>query len=282
MMIVYYNGSYLEKHRVCVSPDDRGFLFGDGTYEVIRVYSGRIFQMSRHLHRLTRSLREIKISNLDVSFLEGVGETLIQKNSNIAGNALLYIQITRGAAPRHHEFPERIEPTVYAALSKAPENRGRIDRGVKIILRPDQRWGRCDIKSIALLPNILAAEEAGKQDAYEAVFVREGMITEGTRTNIAAVFDGTVHTHPVGHHILGGITRDVVLELCGKLRIPVIEKPVSAERFVQADEVFLMGTTTEIGPVVQADDARIGDGKPGPVTKKLQNAFGDMIEKFSR
>jgi len=277
-MIVYYNGSYVEKKQICISPDDRGFLFGDGTYEVIRVYHNRIFRLDNHLQRLTRSLREIKINHMDVSFLRETGETLIQKNPDIAENAVMYVQITRGVAPRHHEFPEQIQPTVYAALSKCPVERDQIARGVKIILQPDQRWGRCDIKSIALLPNILAAEEARKQNAYEAVFVRDRIITEGTRTNIAAVFNGKIHTHPIGHHILGGITRDVMIELCHQMAIPVIEKPISEEQILLADEIFIMGTTTEIGPVIQVNEMKIGDGNTGPVTRQLQEAFHTLID----
>ncbi|MBN2104621.1 aminotransferase class IV [bacterium] len=277
-MIVYYNGDYIEKKQVIISPDDRGFLFADGTYEVIRVYHHRIFRLDNHLQRLRRSLQEIEIDHMDVSFLRETGETLIQRNPEIARDAVMYIQITRGAAPRHHEFPDQIQPTVYAALSRCPVERNQIVRGIKIILQPDQRWGRCDIKSIALLPNILAAEEARRQDAYEAVFVRDGIITEGTRTNIAAVFNGQVHTHPIGHHILGGITRDIVLELCGKMDIPVIEKPISEEQIMLADEVFLMGTTTEIGPVIQVNEIKIGEGSPGPVTKQLRKAFQGLID----
>lgn len=276
-MIVYYNGSYLEKEKVRISPDDRGFLFGDGTYEVIRVYNNRIFHMPDHLKRLKRSLHEIQINDLDVSSLQEVGKTLIRKNPDIAGDAALYIQITRGVAPRVHRFPEITRPTIYMSLSGSAVDPEIRSQGVKIILLPDERWGRCDIKSISLLANVLAAEEARKQNAYESVFVRDDDITEGTRTNIAAVFDGVVHTHPTGPHILGGITRDVVLELCSNLQITVIEKPVSKSRLLEADEIFLMGTSTEIGPVVCVNDTQVRDGCPGPLTKKLQTAFRSEI-----
>ncbi|MBN1780821.1 D-amino-acid transaminase [bacterium] len=278
-MIVYYNGSYMQKDSVSISPDDRGFLFGDGTYEVIRVYNSRIFRMSDHLKRLKHSLHEIEIRSLDVAHLEHVGKTLIEKNPETAQDAVLYIQVTRGTAARSHLFPEHIEPTVYAALSGAPAGRTAIDNGLKIILLQDQRWGRCDIKSISLLANVLAAEEARKQDAYEAVFVRDSVITEGTRTNIAAVFDGTVETHPTGHRILGGITRDVVLELCHRENIPVREQAIAEARLYEADEIFLMGTTTEIGPVIRVNDREIGSGRPGPVTQRLQKSFRAVIAR---
>lgn len=277
-MIVYYNGSFVEKSEICISPDDRGFLFGDGTYEVIRVYNRSIFRLTDHLQRLQRSLREIRMTGVDLDDLAKVLNTLVKKNSGLSGNAAIYIQITRGIATRSHRFPATLCPTVYAAVSEAVIDPKLRKNGVKIILVPDQRWGRCDIKSISLLANVLAAEEAHRQDAYEAIFMREGLITEGTRTNIALVSGGTVRTHPLDHYILGGITRDIVLELCGKMQIPVSEQPFHQDQLLEADEIFIMGTTTEICPVIQVNDLIIRNGEPGPVTMKIQKAFRNMID----
>jgi D-alanine transaminase len=277
MSIVYFNGSYIEKEKVSISPDDRGFLFGDGTYEVIRVYQGRTFRLGQHLKRLMRSLREIKIDGIEGSLFEEVAQNLIKKNPEIAEDATLYIEITRGVAVRNHLFPNRIHPTIYASLAETGSNTEQRENGIKIILQPDERWGRCDIKSISLLANIMAAEEARRQDAYESVFVKDGMITEGTRTNIAAIFDKCVHTHPSDYRILGGITRDAVLEICRNRNIPVIEKPFTEKRLFKADEIFLMGTSTEIMPVIKVNETQIQKGLPGPITRTLQNEFRVLI-----
>ena len=277
-MIVYYNGAFMNQSEVCISPDDRGFLFGDGTYEVIKVYNQSIFRLTEHLQRLKRSLREIRMNGVDLDDLAKVLGTLVKKNAGLSANAAIYVQITRGTGARSHRFPTALRPTIYAAVSETvipPELR---KKGVKIILVTDQRWGRCDIKSISLLANVLAAEEAHRQEAYEAVFIRDGLITEGTRTNIALISDGTVRTHPPDHHILGGITRDIVLELCRELKIPVSEQPFHPDQLLEADEIFIMGTTTEICPVIQVNDLFIRDGEPGTITMKIQKAFQKLID----
>lgn len=277
-MIVYYNGSYSDKQALCISPDDRGFLFGDGTYEVVRVYQGRPFHLDGHLARLSRSLHAIRIRLNDLAFLHEVSRTLIQKNGLESSDASIYIQITRGVAERHHRFPRGIPPTVYvnAALAARPEE--QLEAGVSVITAPDRRWGRCDIKSIALLANVLASQEAADQAAYESVFIRGDKLTEGTHTNFCAVFRGTVLTHPADCHILDGITRELVLDLCRDLGIPVQEIPIAADRIHQADEAFVLGTTTEIMPVIQIDGQPVGSGNPGPVTRRLQDAFGRQID----
>jgi D-alanine transaminase len=280
-MIVYYNGSFIEKSEVCISPDDRGFLFGDGTYEVIRVYNQSIFRLADHLKRLSRSLREIRMTGIDLDNLANILNTLVKKNTGRAGDAAIYVQITRGIAARNHRFPATMHPTIYAAISETVINPELRKNGVKIILVPDQRWGRCDIKSISLLANVLAAEEAYRQNAYEAVFIRDGVITEGTRTNIAMIKNGTVRTHPLDYHILGGITRDVVLELCQELKIPVSEQPFHQDQLLDADEIFIMGTTTEICPVIQLNHLCIRYGEPGTMTRKIQKAFRKMIDRKS-
>jgi len=276
-MIVYFNGRFIEKEEVRISPDDRGFLFADGTYEVVRIYRGKPFRLQDHLSRFANSLAQIGLSLPDLSDLNAVTDGLIRKNGMEEAEAALYLQVTRGAAPRHHPFPDPgTPPTVYAAVSPvAPPHRKWAD-GVKAILLPDLRWGRCDIKSISLLANVLAAQRAKEAGAEEAIFLRDGVVTEGSHTNVAAAFGTSLWTHPVGTSILDGITRDVVLGLCSELAIPVVEEPIPENRFRRSDEIMILGTSTEIMPVVRLDDAPVGTGKPGPLAGRLQKAFFNL------
>jgi D-alanine transaminase len=181
-------------------------------------------------------------------------------------------------APRKHAFPEKpTPPTVYLAaypLKPAPQ---KWENGVKIILVPDTRWERCDIKSVALLPNVLASQQARASGAEEAVFVRDGQVLEGSHTNFCAVFGAQLVTHPLTNHILAGITRGIVLELCRDLGIPFREEPISESRLREADELMIVGTTTEIMPVVQVDGWQVGEGKPGPITTELQQGFRRLV-----
>ena len=273
-MIVYLNGDYLPKENARISVDDRGFLFADGTYEVVRIYNGRLFRFPDHLNRLERSLREIRINSNDLPDLLGIAEKLIQNNSLSEADANLYIQITRGAAPRNHRFPARGTPsTVYVTAYPAEPPLEQWEQGVRVILVPDIRWNRCDIKSISLLPNVLASQSAKDAEAHEAIFVRNGTITEGTHTNFAAVFGNRLWTHPADNHILDGITRDVTLEICPRIDVDVIEEAIPEKKLQEADECLLLGSTTEIMPVVQINSSPVGNGLPGPVTRKLQQTF---------
>jgi D-alanine transaminase len=276
-MIVYFNGRFVRKNDVRISPDDRGFLFADGAYEVIRAYGGRMFRAEEHFQRMARNLRELRIAGFDTTALEGITEELLRANDLGGGDAALYVQVTRGVAPRTHSFPEeKLPPTVYATAYPFQPPWEKWERGVEIALVPDIRWARCDIKSVALLPNVLASQRAKEQGADDAVFVRDGMITEGSHTNFCAVFDGQLVTHPKSPYILPGITREVVLALCGKLSIPCQEFPVLESRLPEADELMILGTTSEIKPVVQVDGWRVGDGKPGPITRRLQQAYREI------
>lgn len=279
-MISYFNNRFLPKDEIKISPDDRGFLFGDGVYEVIRSYSGKLFHIDAHLRRLERSLSELRIIGVDVANLRDIAEKLLERNDLRAGDATVYIQITRGVAPRKHSFPDgETAHTIYLSASPLQPARQEMENGVKVILLPDIRWARCDIKSIALLPNVLANQQAKEKGAGEAVFVRDGAVTEGSHSNFCAVFDGELVTFPKSNYILSGITREVVLNLCRELNIPIREFPVFERDLPRADEIMLLGTTTEITPVVQVDDWRVGDGKPGPVTRKLQKAFRQLARK---
>jgi len=277
-MITYFNGEFLPKEVVRISPDDRGFLFADGAYEVIRAYKGNLFRLTAHLQRLQNSLQGLGITVLDTKELQDVAVQLIECNDLASGDAALYIQVTRGVAPRTHSFPPGdTPPTVYMSawpFHAVPE---RLEHGVRVILVPDIRWLRCDIKSVALLPNVLASQQAKENDAYEAVFVRDGIVTEGSHANFAAVFNGHLVTHPKTNHILPGITRQVVLQLCEELDLPYRESPISETELRGAHELMLLGTTTEVMPVVQVDDWPVADGQPGPITKTLQQAFRQLV-----
>ena len=281
-MIAYFNGQFLPKEDIKVSPDDRGFLFADGVYEVIRAYGGKPFKMDDHMKRLARSLKEIRIDFTEMDKLAAVGEKLIALNHLGEGEyATLYIQVTRGAASRKHPFPdEPVPPTVYVAASPGISQRVKIERGVKIILVPDIRWTRCDIKSISLLPNVLANQQAKENDAEEAVFVRDGKITEGSHTNFFMVFDGQVRTHPLNTHILPGVTRDIIRDLCRDFKVPFREELVSEKDLPKAEEMFLSGTSMEVTPVIQVDNWKVGQGTPGPVTAKLREAYKKMLDDF--
>jgi len=278
-MIVYFNGEFLPKEAVKISPDDRGFLLADGVYEVIRAYEGKLFQADAHLQRMARSMRELRIHGPSHQQLNDIAERLITDNNLTIGDATVYLQITRGAAPRRHAFPaEDTLPTIYTTASPFHPSVEKMAQGVKVILAPDMRWTRCDIKSISLLSNVLANQQAKESGVEEAVFVRDGAITEGSHTNVGAVFDGTLVTYPKSHYILGGITRQVVIDLCYQLDIPVKEFPILVDDLQKADEMMLMSTTSEVTPIVQVDNWIVGDGKPGLVTVKLQQAFRELTK----
>lgn len=270
--IVYFNGRYIPKRDVRISPDDRGFLFADGIYEVIRAYDGRLFETDAHLRRLENSLRALRIQGVDPAIFPDVATRLLEAND--LSDAALYIQVTRGEAPRKHAFPEPDVPaTVYATVYTPKIDPRKWDEGVRVILVPDVRWARCDIKTIALPPNVLASQRAKEADVEEAVFVRDGVLTEGSHTNVCAILDGTLVTYPLSNYILPGVTRAVVLDLCRRLGVPYREAPIYESDLDAIDELMILGTTTEVMPVVQVDHRTIADGRPGPVTLQLQQAF---------
>jgi len=278
-MITYLNGAFLPKEEVTISPDDRGFLFADGAYEVIRSYDGKLFKASAHVQRLARSLRELRIDFPGANGLTGVAETLIEKNGLQQGQATVYLQVTRGVAPRTHRFPVNPVPaTVFASASAFQPHQSELDAGIKIVLVSDTRWTRCDIKSISLLPNILAHQHARDNDAPEAVFIRDGAVTEGSHSNFFAVIDGELWTAPESNLVLAGITRQIVLDLAMILNIPTRKFPILEPQLKRADELFIAGTTVEITPVVRVDDWTVRAGQPGPITKKLQAAFYDYVK----
>ncbi len=275
MSTVYLNGEYLPKDRATISVDDRGFLLSDGIYEVTPAYRGRLFRIEEHMRRLRHGLDALRIE-YDVAGLPEMHADLITANSlDTEDVAIVYLQITRGVAPRTHHFPPAgTSPTVYAfaQVFRRPES-ARWEQGYEAVTVPDDRWARVDIKSIALLPNVLAQQTAVEAGVADALLVRDGVALEGSHNNVFAVLDGVVTTHPATHQILHGVTRAYVIELARNLGFPVEERPVSLEEMRAADEIFFTGTTTEVRPTVRLDDQPVGSGKVGPVAKALYEAF---------
>jgi D-alanine transaminase len=274
-MIVFLNGEYVDHANARVSVDDRGFLFADGVYEVVRVYEGRIFAMQPHMRRMRNGLGQLRINDGMIEDLPKICECLLDRNELRTGDATIYLQVTRGAAPRGHAFPSpEVRPTVYA-LARPFKNYpdSYFTDGVPTVTVPDTRWSRCDIKSVALLPNVLANQQAKDAGAFEALFVRDGILIEGSHSNLWGVIDGEAVTYPSSGYILGGITRDLILERAHEAGVKVREAPIMMDEFDKVQELFLSGTTTEVMPIAKVDDKIVGNGKPGPVTKKLMEAF---------
>ncbi len=267
--IAFINGRFLSWEEATVSIDDRGFQFGDAVYEVIRTYRGSPFELAAHLARLDRSARELSLRQ---PYTSVQWTRWIQQGLSLAGyqDAKVYIQLTRGVAPREHGFPSNILPTVVMTIRRfhplAPEVRLA---GVSACTREDLRWGRCDIKSVNLLANVLAREEAKKAGVFETILVRDGFVMEGALSNVMAVQDGVVITAPESTRILSGVTRTVVLELAKKDDIVIEERFIPVDLLYRAAEVFLTGTTLEVLGVVQIDGKTVGSGQPGPITKML-------------
>lgn len=275
MSTVYLNGEYLPKDRATVSVDDRGFLLSDGLYEVTPAYRGRLFRLEHHMRRLQHGLDALRIE-FDTEGLPHIYARLIAENSlDTEEVAIVYLQITRGVAPRTHHFPpEGTPPTVYAfARAYHRPDSARWERGFEAITVPDERWARVDIKSIGLLPNVLAQQAAVEAGVADALLVRDGVALEGSHSNVFAVLDGVVTTHPATRQILHGISREYVMELARAQGLPVEERPIPLEEMRGAEEIFFTGTTTEIRPTVRLDGEPVGDGKVGPVAKALYEAF---------
>ena len=274
MSIVFLNGDYVPATEAKVSVDDRGYLFADGAYEVIRVYEGRPFRMDAHLDRLAHGLDDLRIELPTLDDLDDICERLLDENGLRQGDAKIYMQVTRGCAPRAHAFPKDCEPSVYIAASTlTPHPAKYFSDGVAAITLSDTRWARCDIKSISLLPNVLANQRAKDAGAFEALFVRDGVVLEGSHSNLWAVYDNTLVTYPACNYILAGITRDEVFDIADAAGIAAGEGLIPEDRLLEADELFLSGTTTEIMPIVRVDGADIADGKVGPMTRRLQELY---------
>lgn len=278
--LAYIDGVFCSPGEKRVNIEDRGYQFGDGVYEVISTHRGRPFQMEAHLERLWVSAGAIGITiNHSKQELSALVMELLDR-SKIA-EAMVYIQVSRGVAPRQHSFPAGIEPVLVMTVRPIPEmSRSLWEQGAAAITYPDIRWKYCYIKTLNLLPNAMAKTEAVKAGVQEAVFVKEnGTVTEGSSTNIFMVKDDTVLTHPATESILHGITRGVVIKLCDREKVRLVEKEFNLETLMGADEVFITGTTIEVMPIVRVDGRTIGGGTPGPVTGLLHASLKRFMEE---
>ena len=276
--IVYFDERYIAKSEVRVSPDDRGFLLGDGIYEVAAAYDGRFVALDRHMDRLRRSLAEARIDPEVADPLETVFQELLDRNGfGDSGKAMVYLQVTRGVAPRTHAFPKtHPRPTVYAYAASFAAM-GDLAAGVGAITRPDLRWSRCDIKVISLIANCMANQEAKEAGAFEAILIRNGVALEGTHTSFFGVIDGVVRTAPLSNLILPGITRELVIEAAERDGIEVVLEPLSEAELRTADEMFITGTTTEVVPILTLDGKLVKSGSPGEMTKRIMQLYRDAI-----
>jgi D-alanine transaminase len=279
-MLVHLNGLDLPHADARIPVDDRGFLFADGLYEVVRVYNGRPFLLEPHMARMREGLAALRMDPALADGVPAIADRLLDANGLRAGDATIYVQVTRGAAPRRHAFPDAgTAPTLFVATKPFRQHPPAFwDDGVDAIMVPDTRWSRCDIKSIALLPNVLANQAAKEGGAFEAVFVRDGVLIEGSHSNLFAVMDGRVVTYPACNYILAGVTRAVVLDLARRVGLPATEGPIHADRLGHVSELFLTGTTTEVMPVTRLDGRPVGDGRPGPVARRLQLAYREHTD----
>ena len=269
MSIVYLNGDFIDASEAKVSVLDRGFLFGDGVYEVIPVYNGQLFRLEPHLKRLQCSLSRIRMDfDWTLQQWQQMLEQLISQNKG--KNLALYLQVTRGfVAKRDHRFPENPSPTIFAMVNPLPPLLTEQEiLPCTAITVEDIRWKNCDIKSISLLGNVLLAQQAAESSADESILINDGIATEGSISNMFIVKDGQVFSSKKDNRILGGITRELVIELLSQNNISVIEKEITVEELKNADEIWLTSSTKEIRPVIELDGEKIGDGVVGPVWKK--------------
>lgn len=284
MSTVYLNGAFLPKDQACVSVMDRGFLFGDGVYEVIPAYGGRLFRLPHHLKRLQDSLDGIRLANpcRDEQWHNILTE-LLERNRDPAASRndqSVYLQVTRGSAPRRdHSFPEHVIPTVFAMSNPMAEPDALTEsRGIAVVTLDDIRWQMCNIKAITLLPNVLLRQQANEQDSAEAILIKDGLAIEGSASNLFTVKDGVLRTPPKGPLMLPGITRDLVLELAAQHGLPCHETDVSEAALRDADELWITSSTREIVPVTHLDARPVGNGLPGPLWKSMMGYYRSYKE----
>jgi D-alanine transaminase len=270
--MILYQDQIIEKATIRISPDDRGYYFGDGVYEVFRVYNGELFAKEAHFARLKRTAEATRIQlPYSLELLEANLIALLLAEKIIEGT--IYVQITRGVAPRAHPFPVKTESVVYAYCNEVKRPLHSIKQGITALTVPDIRWLRCDLKTLNLLPNVLVKQEALDAGADEAILHRDGVVTECSASNIMMVKAGVLHTHPANNLILHGVMRAIVLKLAIELGHPIMEEPFDLDALRTADEVFITGTTVEITPVIAINRQKVADGAIGPITQQLQEAF---------
>lgn len=275
-MIMYVNGKFVPREQALIPVEDRGFLFGDGIYEGVRAIGDTLYEWAAHAERMENGLKGLRINftRAQIDALEAVCERLVRDNGFTDGESFLYLEVSRGAAPRTHFFPTTaVEPTVFVSATKLTVPRKLREEGCSAVTYPDLRWKRRDWKTVNLLGNVLGRQAAAEAGAYEAILYEDGVVTEGAATNVFAIIDGELRTHPLGERILPGVTRRVVLEISAELGIPLREEPIPFSRLAHAEEVFVCGTSTDVTPVVRIDGVPVGTGEPGPRTVKVRDAY---------
>lgn len=278
--VAWLNGAFLPLAEARISPLDRGFLFADGVYEVIPAYRGRLFALEPHLGRLERGLAALGLTGApERADLEALLVELAARNGG--GDLAVYLQITRGAPPaRDHAFPAATPPTVFAMASPLkPAPAAQLRDGIAAVTLEDIRWGACHLKTIALLPNVLARQQALDRGAADAILVRDGLLTETAAGNLFLVRDGGLLTPPADHRILPGITRALLLELAAAAAIPYQERELPAAELATARELWLTSTTKELLPITRVDGRPVGDGRPGPLWRRLAGLFQDYKDR---
>ncbi|HKD20003.1 MAG TPA: aminotransferase class IV [Thermoanaerobaculia bacterium] len=275
MPTVYLNGRFLPEAEAGISPLDRGFLFADAIYEVVRYDRGRPYRLTEHLERMHEGLSAIRIAET-TDFFEAAGQRLLEENGLLEKDAFVYAQVSRGAAPRYHAFPpEGTKPTVFAFAREVDPPPAA--EGGRAILLTDERWGRCNIKSVMLLPNVLAAQKAREAGAVDAILVRDGFALEATKANLFLVAKGVVRTAPNGPRILPGVTRSAAIDAARRIGFTVEERAFTVEEMYAAQEVFLASTTLWTYPLVAVEGRPVGGGKPGPAARLIREA---LLEEF--
>ncbi|MCU9614256.1 D-amino-acid transaminase [Caldibacillus lycopersici] len=277
MSFIIFNGDITDRQNAKVDIEDRGYQFGDGIYEVVRIYNGHPFALTAHIERFFESAAKIQ---MDISYSKEKIESLIYALLDKEGKstASLYLQYSRGISVRNHVIPKNINGTLVGYLLDGERPVALMENGVSAIIAADTRWLHCDIKSISLLGNILAKSKAVEAGCTEAILHRDQIVTEGSSTNIWIVQDGELITHPANNLILNGITRQQLIMIATQHDMPYTEKSFTVTELLHADEVFLTSTTLEIVPITIIDGKKIGNGKPGAITKELQKLFTLSIE----
>ncbi|MFS0765368.1 D-amino-acid transaminase [Peribacillus phoenicis] len=275
---IIFKGDLKSRSEVKVDIEDRGYQFGDGVYEVIRVYNGELFAGDMHLNRLMDSA---KLIQMKVPFTAAEIKTRMKDliAEDHLRDGIVYMQLTRGVSPRTHSFPTAEVEPVFVAYTKEMPYTGKMKPGVKAVTTDDIRWLRCNIKSLNLLGNIMAKQQAAEAGCDEAIQHRDGTVTEGSSSNVSIVVDGQLKTHPATNLILNGITRQVMLKLCADHGIPYVEEAFTVEDMMAADEVLYTSTSVEVTPIINIDGQSIAAGEPGPITQRLQKLFSEEIEK---
>lgn len=277
MTKILWNDQIVEENEVKIGFEDRGYQFGDGVYEVIKIYNGDLFTAKEHIDRLYASADKIQ---LVIPYTKDKLHQLIHEliETNELQNGQIYLQVTRGDSPRIHNFPNPTVSSVLTAYTKETTRPlAQLESGIKACFVEDVRWLRCDIKSLNLLGNVLAKQEAVTKDCFEAILHRGDMITEGSSSNMYGIKDGILYTHPVSNLILNGITRKVLLDCCEEIGLKVVEEAFTKEQALKMDEFIMSSTSAEVMPVISIDGNTIGNGKPGELTRKLQKAFEQKI-----